>query len=260
MDLVALWQAWPMFGPWQLRAGQHCANNLVQIVDTHDAGSFVLRVYQHQRDIRRIRYEHALVAQLQAARLPFTVPHPVPTSSGETVVSVPTLVGSLFASLWPLVLGSVPRMGDLEQIHSAGQALGVLDQALAQVDVNPALDVTPPARHGDLAHVHRVVADLLAAVENAPVDAGSKAGVTKVLQYVLADVPHLYRTLPQQIIHRDYDASNILMDGLRVTAVLDWEFSAPDLRALDLVVALHGWSAALRGSGLEWEPIDALQR
>jgi hypothetical protein len=104
MDLAALWQAWPMFGPWQLRAGQHRANNLVQIVDTHDAGSFVLRVYQHQRDIRRIRYEHALVAQLQAARLPFTVPHPVPTSSGETVVSVPTLVGSLFASLWPLCL------------------------------------------------------------------------------------------------------------------------------------------------------------
>ncbi len=42
--------------------------------------------------------------------------------------------------------------------------------------------------------------------------------------------------------------------------MLDWEFSAPDLRALDLVVALHGWSAALRGSGLEWEPIDALGR
>ena len=99
MELADLWQAWPVFGPWRLRAEQHRANDLVQIVDTRDDGSFVLRVYQHQRNIQRIRYEHALVTQLQAARLPFTVPLPVPTSSGETVVSVPMHDGSRFASL-----------------------------------------------------------------------------------------------------------------------------------------------------------------
>lgn len=251
MELADLWQAWPMFGPWQLRAGQHRANNVVQIVDTRDGGSFALRVYQHQRDITRIRYEHTLVMQLQAARLPFTVPRPVPTSSGETVVAVPTHDGSLFASLWPLAPGAAPREGDLQQIHAAGQALGVLDQALAQVEITPLPDVTLPARHGELARVHPLVADPLAAVAQLPVDAGSKARVMALLQRVLADVPHLYRTLPQQIIHRDYDGSNILMNEVSVVGVLDWEFSTHDLRALDLVVALHHWSAPQRGSGVD---------
>jgi hypothetical protein len=164
-----------MFGPWQLHAEQHRANNLVQIVDTRDGGSFALRVYQHQRDIRRIRYKHALVTQLQAVRLPFTIPVPVPASSGETVVAVPTNDGSLFASFWPLVPGSAPRVGDLQQIRSAGEVLGVLDQALAQVEVNPSPDVIPPARHGDLAHGHPLVADPLAAIDELLLDAGTKA-------------------------------------------------------------------------------------
>lgn len=259
MDFEHVWHAWPMFGPWQLRAGQHRANNMVQIVDTRDGGSFALRVYQHQRDIRRIRYEHALVTQLQAARLPFTVPRPVPTVGGDTMAQVATPEGTKFASLWPLAPGSAPRVGDLEQIHAAGQALGVLDHALAQVEVDPSPDLAPPARHGDLAHPHPLVADPIEAIAQLPVDVPSKVRVIKLLQRVLADVPHLYRTLPQQIIHRDYDGSNILMDGMRVAAVLDWEFSTRDLRALYLVVALHHWGAP-RGSELAWESIDAVGR
>ena len=156
--------------------------------------------------------------------------------------------------------GAAPQEGDLQQIHSAGQALGVLDQVLAQVDISPSPDVALPARHGDLPQVHPLAADPLAAVAQLPIAAGSKARVMAVVQRVLADVPHLYRTLPQQIIHRDYDGSNILMNDMSVAAVLDWEFSTHDLRTLDLVVALHHWSAPERGSGLEWEPIDALGR
>ncbi len=259
VDLADLWRAWSVFGPWRLRPGQHRAQNVVQIVDTQ-SGSFVLRVYQHQRDVKRIKYEHALVHNLQVLRLPFTVPVPVPTGSGDTVISVPTNAGPMFASLWPLVPGGAPRVGDLEQIRQAAHALGVLDQALADVDVDRSADVTPPARHGDLVHLHPFVADPLAAVAALPVEAGSKARMGKLLQNLLADVPQLYRTLPQQIVHNDYDGSNILMNGANVGAVLDWEFSTHDLRALDLVVALHGWSAELRGSGQEWNVIDIFGR
>jgi homoserine kinase type II len=187
MVLADLWQTWPMFDPWQIRAGQHRANNVVQIIDTRGGGTFALRVYRHQRDIQRIRYEHALVTQLQTARLPFIVPLPMPTSSGETTVSVPTDEGSLFASLWPLAPGSAPQEGDLQQIHAAGQALGVLDHALAKVEITPSPDVTPPARHGDLAHVHRVVPDPMEAIADLPIDAGSKVRACRCS----ASLPHL---------------------------------------------------------------------
>jgi homoserine kinase type II len=48
------------------------------------------------------------------------------------------------------------------------------------------------------------------------------------------------------------------MVGEQVTGVLDWEFCALDLRAMDLVVALTWWPAERLGSGDEWPIIAAL--
>lgn len=60
-------------------------------------------------------------------------------------------------------------------------------------------------------------------------------------------VPGLYRSLPQQVIHGDFVARNALMQEGRVTGVLDFEFCAHDLRAMDLAIALGGRPNALRG-------------
>jgi homoserine kinase type II len=71
-------------------------------------------------------------------------------------------------------------------------------------------------------------------------------------------VPSLYVSLPQQLIHGDMDQHNILMDGTRVTGMLDLEFSGRDLRIVDLLVPLTWWPLALFGSGAEWAVLDAL--
>ena len=44
--------------------------------------------------------------------------------------------------------------------------------------------------------------------------------------------------LPWQVVHHDFDASNVLIDDGRVLAVLDFEFAGPDWRALDVGAAL----------------------
>jgi homoserine kinase type II len=67
----------------------------------------------------------------------------------------------------------------------------------------------------------------------------------------------LYRTLPVQIIHRDYDQSNILMEANSVTGVLNFEFCGPDLRILDLAYALSQWPGGLWNTGKEWPVLDA---
>jgi homoserine kinase type II len=69
--------------------------------------------------------------------------------------------------------------------------------------------------------------------------------------------PSLYQTLPQQLVHRDYDPSNVLMDGDTVTGVLDFEFCGLDLRVADLAFALAQWPDALWGTGDEWTVMDA---
>ena len=51
-------------------------------------------------------------------------------------------------------------------------------------------------------------------------------------------IPKL-RNLPQQIIHGDINASNVLEDeNNNISAVLYFEFSAKDLRAMDLAICL----------------------
>jgi Ser/Thr protein kinase RdoA (MazF antagonist) len=60
-----------------------------------------------------------------------------------------------------------------------------------------------------------------------------------------------------QIIHRDYDQSNILMEGNIVTAVLDFEFSGIDLRLLDLAYALSQWPSGWWETGKEWDILRA---
>ena len=48
--------------------------------------------------------------------------------------------------------------------------------------------------------------------------------------WLIERMPDLYATLPQQLAHEDFDPSNVLMEGARVTGVLDFEFCARDLR------------------------------
>ena len=56
--------------------------------------------------------------------------------------------------------------------------------------------------------------------------------------------PSLLAALPQQLIHSDYVGVNILLEDGTVSGVLDFVFSAPDLRAMDLASSI--WSFCLR--------------
>jgi Ser/Thr protein kinase RdoA (MazF antagonist) len=69
-------------------------------------------------------------------------------------------------------------------------------------------------------------------------------------------VDALYAHLPQQVLHRDYDPGNILVDDQQVTAVVDFEFVGTDIRVLDLCVALSWWPVDVMGTGKEWDLID----
>jgi homoserine kinase type II len=73
-------------------------------------------------------------------------------------------------------------------------------------------------------------------------------------------MPDFYATLPQQLAHEDFDPGNVLMEGTRVTGVLDFEFCARDLRVMDLTVALTWWPVRHYATGAEWSIIAALAR
>ncbi len=263
MDVSNLWTAWPIAGPWHIAPLLGGTNNAIWRADAADGQSYVLRLSTDLTRIPHIHYEAELLQALSQQNLPFHLPVPLRANNGEIVVLFEhEQEASALATLSPLLPGYLqdrpPERHDPLSASHAGLTLALLDHALATL---PELQLpdgyTPLPTFGELAHWHPLVSDPLSAVEQLPIDCEQAKQIRTFLNDVIESVSGLYATLPRQILHRDYDPGNILLDQQRVTAVLDFEFAGRDIRVLDLCVALSWWPADLLGTGKEWDLIDA---
>lgn len=229
-NLDALLEAWPVAAPRTFAPATGGWNNGTWRVDSPD-GTFFLRSYTNTNDAARVAYEHALLTHLGAMSLPFRVPVPVPTRAGDTVLA---MNGGL-AALSSRVPGTHPTRQHPAHAKAAGRALGVLDAALATLDLGP----SPHPMYGDLAAIHPLVPDPFAVLDAVPLDRERRARFAALLHATLDAVPVLYHDLPVQIIHGDYGVGNVLLVGEQASGVLDFEFAGPDLRAMDFASGLY---------------------
>jgi homoserine kinase type II len=262
VDGQVVLDAWRLPPPYTLRAAEAGTNNLSRVVET-PAGAYFLRIYQNTADTLRVRFEHAVLLQLQEADLPFAVPCPLATRHGETYAVVvqggderKEAGGRAIAALFPLIAGRHPRRGDAAQALSCGEALALLDRALALVEVDPALPPLPA--YGDLDHVHAQVPDPLAMLADVPLSAAAHARLHALIAALRAQIPDLYVHLPRQIIHGDYGRSNVLLEHERVSGILDFEITLPDIRALDITCAIWSFGIAPWQTERDWAPIEAI--
>jgi homoserine kinase type II len=253
IDWDALQEIWRLSGPGSFRPSLQGINNLTQIVET-PAGNYILRTYDSDRPLEHIGYELNVLRELHQRNLPFHIPAPLPTVTGELFA----IFSGRMITLTPWLPGRPPQGDNLEQAQAAGRALAELVKALADVQLESTLAVVPFPLSGDFeawgkidtASVHSILGAL-------PLPKEEQGQIRALVERMQAAAPSLYRTLPVQIIHRDYDQSNILMEGNSVTGILDFEFCGPDLRILDLAYALSQWPAGLWDTGKEWRVIDA---
>jgi homoserine kinase type II len=209
-----------------------------------------------------MRYEAQLLQALEDEDPPFRLPVPLKATSGDIIVRFEHEQGTeTIATLSPLLPGHLhdrpPERNDPLSASHAALTLAWLDKTLAMLpDMQPPDGYIPLPTFGELAHWHPLASDPLAAVERLPIDREQVKQLRALLTEVLENVPSLYATLPQQVLHRDYDPGNILLEQQRVTAVLDFEFAGRDIRILDLCVALSWWPVNLLGTGKEWDLID----
>jgi homoserine kinase type II len=260
MNVSNLWTAWPVAGPWHLFQLAGGTNNFTWRAETADGQSYVLRLSFDMNHIPRIHYEAALLEALSGKQLPFLLPLPLRATSGDIIVLFEQEKGTpALATLYPLLPGGPPERNDPINASKAGSTLALLDGALAILPAIHSPDgFQPLPTFGELAHWHPLVPDPLAAVEQLPIDREQSKQIRTLLNKVIESVESLYARLPQQLLHRDCDPVNILMDDQHVTAVLDFEFAGTDIRVLDICVALSWWLINLIGTGREWELIDAL--
>ncbi|GHO85367.1 phosphotransferase enzyme family protein [Dictyobacter formicarum] len=263
MDVSAICATWPIQGPCSLTPLTGGTNNHVWRVDTADGHAYTLRVSSGETHLPRLRYEMTILQALSIQDLPFLLPLPIHAYSGDQLVPLEIQDGTIgIATLAPFLPGSVSRKSTPEKASAAGRTLAILDQALASVpDQSTPQEISILLPFGRLEMRNPQVPDVGKALELLPLERQQVRKMQDVLEDHLDGVEKLYDSLPQQLLHRDLDTSNVLLDEQEgVTAVLDFEFAARDIRVLDLSVSLSWWPVSRMGTGAEWEIIDPLGR
>lgn len=219
---------------------------------------YVMRIYREPGDLSRIRHEHAVALRLQQAGLSFRIPAPIPTANGETLATVAGPEGETYVALIPFLPGAHPDFRNLRQAEAAGAALGELVSALGSMEPD-ATALAVPA-YGDLAGSHPEFHDPLSLLDWLPVEPAWRTRFGQVLESVLVQAGRLYGQLPRQMTHGDFTHGNVLMEGDRVTGVLDFEFSAWALRVMDYAIGIGGGPKSLRSGWEDWDVLASFSR
>ncbi|BAZ10800.1 homoserine kinase [Calothrix sp. NIES-4071] len=209
--------------------------NTTFFVEAPYLGKFVFKIYSDTTTTAQIHYEHSLLKYLQSCNLSFAVPTPIPSNSGETLVTVNQNDKILRVALLPLILGQTAERENIIHIGAAGQALGKLHKALAEFDTDGQQSQLP--NWGNLENLHPLVAPL-EVPRILELEYSQQERIIKSLTELIEVAPDLYKTLPFQTTHADYLCPNVLVHKNQVVGILDFEFATYDLRLLDYVAAL----------------------
>lgn len=221
-------------------------NNATRLVRT-GAGDLVWRQYLAQRERETILYEHRLLTWLAGQPLPFGVPVPLASRTGATLVETSGVLHALFTRL----RGHRPDAANPVHLQAIGRGLGELHTVLAGYPLVRRLGVSG---YADLDHVHPLIpapdhltsADL--GLPDTPASADDLAWWCDEVAALRTWIATHYAALPYQVIHGDFDGSNTLVEGDRLTAILDFEFAMPDVRAMDvasgLMFSMRAWENA----------------
>ncbi len=257
---IALWQIWDLpegctFKPLE-RGGYN--NFLYRLYHGGKALPFVLRAYGNHANPRYIHHELSVLAHLARQALPFALPLPIPTRRGESYALVDDGRTLWLLVLLPFIPGVNPDPADVAQAEGAAHALGLLHRALATLEP---YGLSLPQPYIELGRVHPLVPEPLRAMHQlAPLAPPEDIAYVNAILLRIEQARTQIRRLPHQIIHGDFIPGNVLMEGARVSGVLDFENCAFNPRAMDLAIAVDAWCWDVLGTGEEWARIVALCR
>ncbi len=211
-------------------------NNTIVGIRTGN-GDYALKHFNAPHSFKSLQYEHDLLRWLSKQSLPFAVPAPVETRNGQTYYQDET--GHHI--LMPLLQGQRPNYDNPIQMQAIGTALGELQMALRNYPITPRPNTVS---FNDLNNIHPRIPNPQSLT---PQDIGWPQTSTP---HQLCDwwreevaslntfLTHTYSHLPKQVIHGDMAPSNTLFLNNNISAILDFEFSCPDVRIIDVASGL----------------------
>ena len=206
--------------------------------------SVVLRFYQGSAADVKGNREHVTIDRLFGAG--FSVPRPHVFEAGHRALGAPFLIMQRLRGVplfgprsFPVAfktfsLGFFSFVRAQARLHKYSPAsAGLSEIPHAYVSAQPAGD-EPPL-------LDRVLSIIAARVEDGPLP-----GLRKALACVNERAP-LFRSSPQSIVHMDYHPLNVMVDGMRLTGVIDWVNTDVGDRHLDAAMT----AVILSSSALE---------
>lgn len=214
-------------------------------------GEFVLKNYQTPQGIGSLQYEHDLLTWLSTQGLPFALPTPIETKTGHTYYQDE----NGHHALMPLITGQQPDHFNPEHIEAVGAALGELQLALRAYPMAPRPHAVSFSDlnniHPKISHPESLTPQDIGWPQTAPYEdlcAWWRQEISSLKTFLTTTYP----TLPTQVIHGDFAPSNTLYHNNHISAILDFEFSGPDVRIIDI-------ASGLKFSMRIWENDDPWQ-
>lgn len=219
-------------------------NNIVQYVTLPSGEKELLRIYNNGCDAKRVQFEHGILKQLNAMEKPmsFQVPNFVPSKDDSSKTMV-RLSNGADACMCKIIPGELPK---LTCARDLGRAAGELNVSLKK-NVNMDRSLCSVAPYWKMWDVHHAVTreNFIETMQGPLFD-----HVREVADLMMAETlaitdrcENAYReTLPVQLIHGDLHYDNVLVKDGRVTALLDFEFSSFDWRALEIAIGLSKYA------------------
>jgi homoserine kinase type II len=200
------------------------------LVDT-TGGRFILTLYEKRVDASDLPFFMALLDRLADKGLP--VPRAIRDRGGRQIQEVAGRPACLIEFL-PGVSVSHPTA---PQARATGAALGQMHGALADFTMERPNALGPAGWH-KLAE--RCGADL------DHISPGLRQRVADELTWLDRNWP---AALPRSVVHADLFPDNVLMQGDRVTGMIDFYFACSDVRAWDVAVTHSAWCFESDGTG-----------
>ena len=202
----------------------------------HAAGGGVLRRHR-STELEAVRFEHKVINHVRASGLP--VPHLLPCKVGDSVVEYGGRLYTLY-SLEPGEHAERGRAGE-RRACAAGETLAHVHRALATLDGGPDDTDAPSSAPGTVERFDELERRV------------RSMGSHHLTEFVLTDLDDRRRWLARhgtrsancpgdpQVIHGDYQLTNILFIHDTVSAVIDWDKARRASPVMEVVRALdHG--------------------
>ncbi len=236
---LSAWRLGPILGATVPATGTVNRTTLVQT----SGGAYAFRAYRRRAEGQaRAEWEHTAISHAADRGLPVCRPLPLP--DGGTVWEGG---GELFA-LFPLAVGRQVRrekLGDGE-VTAAGRCLAQVHLAFADFPITQARAKTFAFdTAGTLERLARVEAAITGRATRTDADRAALrhlAGCRQWLQQAAAldeDRQCLFAALPHQVVHGDFQETNLFFNGGDVSAVIDWDQCGVAPRAWEVLRALH---------------------